>query len=201
MHADVISVGSEGALRLYRNDQGKAFDDVSLDCGIVAPITASAVCVADVNGDGWLDVFITARGQQTLNGQPLNYQVGTHIRSLYAPACVCIINSRERLWEKHVKRLRQESLRVYRYFTPNGIELTLNPVYRAHQNTLFINNGAVGNGLKFSDDTTKAFTALVIQDRFYLGSTACAFADYDNDGDVDLFVVNGNYGIGFILLN
>lgn len=46
--------------RLFRNKGGLAFDDVTQAAGLPAGVPGYGVAAADVNGDGWPDVFIAA---------------------------------------------------------------------------------------------------------------------------------------------
>ncbi|MEX0611658.1 MAG: CRTAC1 family protein [Pirellulales bacterium] len=96
---------------LYRNDGQGNFTDVSAECGLDVTCYGMGVAVGDYDGDGWVDVFISAVGK----------------------------------------------------------------------NKLFRNVGG-----KFEDVTDAAGAAGGEGD----WSTSCCFFDYDNDGDLDLFVCN-----------
>jgi hypothetical protein len=122
-HQDVLLINSshwpwreDGAARpattaLYRNDGQGNFTDVSAECGLDVTCYGMGVAVGDYDGDGWVDVFISAVGK----------------------------------------------------------------------NKLFRNVGG-----KFEDVTDAADVAGGEGD----WSSSCCFFDYDNDGDLDLFVCN-----------
>jgi len=53
-------------MKLYRNDGGGRFEDVTAAVGLDATFYGMGVAVGDVDGDGWRDVFITAVGSNRL---------------------------------------------------------------------------------------------------------------------------------------
>jgi hypothetical protein len=99
-------------LALYRNNGSGQFTDVTREAGLAIECFGMGVAVGDIDNDGWIDLYITALGEN--------------------------------------------------YLLKNG------------------------QG-RFTDITTSSGTAGQVSD----WSTAAAFLDYDNDGDLDLFV--GNY--------
>jgi len=44
--------------RLYRNRQGKGFDDVTSAMGLARPMSAMGANAADLDGDGWPDLYV-----------------------------------------------------------------------------------------------------------------------------------------------
>ena len=52
--------------RLYRNLGDGTFEDVSAESGLDVSLYGMGVAVGDYNGDGWVDVFITALGENRL---------------------------------------------------------------------------------------------------------------------------------------
>ncbi len=53
--------GGKGRSRLFRNRGGLKFEDVSRAAGLPEKITGFGVAAADVNGDGWPDIFLAGR--------------------------------------------------------------------------------------------------------------------------------------------
>ena len=51
---------------LYRNLGGMKFEDVTDKAGVGHPGWAMGVCTADVDGDGWVDLYVTALGGNRL---------------------------------------------------------------------------------------------------------------------------------------
>jgi hypothetical protein len=52
--------------RVYRNVQGRRFEDVTESSGLARTAWASSVCAGDYDGDGSLDLFVTAFGVNVL---------------------------------------------------------------------------------------------------------------------------------------
>jgi hypothetical protein len=58
--------GSGPTIKLYRNNRGGTFTDVTAKAGLKASGWASAVCVGDYDNDGFDDFFVTYWGQNIL---------------------------------------------------------------------------------------------------------------------------------------
>lgn len=115
--SDVFLIGNQVPSKLYINEGDFKFEDATEMSGIMTPGWSSGVSVADVNGDGWMDIYVCIGG------------------------------------------FRQEENK---------------------HNLLFINNG----DLSFTERASE----YGVDDNGT--SSSAAFFDYDNDGDLDLFVVN-----------
>ncbi|WP_367753472.1 VCBS repeat-containing protein [Flavobacterium sp. WC2430] len=111
--------------KLYINQGNLKFNDVTKKAGVTGRRGwKTGVSVADVNGDGWLDIYVSYSGD-------------------------------------------------------------VEPEMRRNQ--LFINNGPSANGeITFKDKAVE----MGVADEGH--STQAAFFDYDNDGDLDLYVLNHN---------
>ena len=65
--SDVYFVGNMKPNKLYKNKGGFVFEDVTQKAGVAGDNEWSTGCVmADINGDGWLDIYVTRGGW----GQP-----------------------------------------------------------------------------------------------------------------------------------
>jgi hypothetical protein len=53
--------GGQSRTRLFRNLGGMKFEDVTRKVGLPEKLTGFGVAVADVNGDGWPDIFVAGR--------------------------------------------------------------------------------------------------------------------------------------------
>ncbi len=115
---DIYFTGNQVENKLYLNQGNFLFEDITARAGVAgAGNWKTGTTMADVNGDGWLDIFVCGVGN-------------------------------------------------YKKF--NG------------RNQLFINNG----DLTFTDKTDEYGLA------FEGFSTQASFFDYDNDGDLDMYLVN-----------
>lgn len=60
---DLYFVSTQGACKLYQNKGGMQFDDVSARAGVEAISgEKSGVAIADVNADGWQDIYVCRTG-------------------------------------------------------------------------------------------------------------------------------------------
>jgi len=116
--ADIYFSANQSLAKLYLNKGDFKFEDITDRAGVAAGIEwKTGVTMADVNGDGWLDIFVCGVG-------------------------------------------------AYKHF--NG------------RNQLFINN----HDLTFSERTDEYGLS------FKGFSTQASFFDYDNDGDLDMYLAN-----------
>jgi hypothetical protein len=61
---DLYFVSNRGANKLYLNKGGMSFDDITDKAGVAGKSNwKTGVTMADVNGDGWLDIYVCAVGQ------------------------------------------------------------------------------------------------------------------------------------------
>ncbi len=118
---DVYLSGNMSSNKLYLNKGNFQFEDITDRAGVAGKRAwSTGVCMADVNGDGWMDIYVCNSGDIKGDNK---------------------------------------------------------------QNELFINQG----NLTFAEEAEKYNVA----DRGY--STHAAFFDYDNDGDLDLYILNNSY--------
>ncbi|MCB0760346.1 MAG: VCBS repeat-containing protein [Flavobacteriales bacterium] len=79
---DIFFAGNDAENRLYLNKGNLRFEDVSVKAGIITGKWSTGVTMADINGDGWLDIFVANSGPETLdqsiaNDVFINQQDGT----------------------------------------------------------------------------------------------------------------------------
>ncbi len=119
---DIFLSGNEVPNRLYINRGDFRFEDITEIAGVNVPGRwNSGIAVADVNNDGWMDLYVCA---------------------------------------------------------------TMKPDAANRRNMLFINNGKNQNGIPTFSEMAAAYK--VDDDGF---SVSAAFFDYDQDGDLDLYVL------------
>src|SRR5207249_1288283 len=59
-HTDLVIVGDDGRLRLFRNLSQGRFEDATAASGLGGVSDAGAVAVGDYDNDGFLDLFVTS---------------------------------------------------------------------------------------------------------------------------------------------
>ncbi|MBK9335869.1 MAG: CRTAC1 family protein [Lewinellaceae bacterium] len=120
---DIYFICSNGKNRLYQNEGKMKFRDITDAAGVASEAGfETAATAADVNGDGWLDIYVCRAGVE--------------------------INDQRR-------------------------------------NKLFINNGPSASGAVSFTESAKAYGL----DDMSAG-TGANFFDFDNDGDLDLYLLN-----------
>ncbi len=59
---DLFFSGNETSSRLYLNRGGLRFEDISEKAGLVGNRWCTGVSMVDINGDGWLDIYVNVAG-------------------------------------------------------------------------------------------------------------------------------------------
>jgi len=178
--------------RLYRNDGGMRFTDVTSEAGIAGVGYSMGAAAADYNNDGHADLFVAGVYRNILyrnqgNGKFEDVTEAAGIKSdKWSVAAgwldydndgwldLFVVNYAH--WTPDFDRYcgeRDRNLRVYCH--PKYFEGLANTLYRNRRDGTF------------EDVTAKAGIAA------HIGrGMSVAFADYDNDGLMDIFVTNDN---------
>jgi len=159
--------------RLFRNRRDGTFEDVTTHSGIGSEFSASmgAVC-ADLNGDGWPDIFIS--DDLRPNQLWINQHDGTFKNE--APIAGCAVDS---------DGASQSSMGADAGdLLGHGVEDLVVATIGGQHADLFANDGKGW----FEEVSYK--TGLASATRRYTGFSI-GMLDYDNDGWLDLLIVNG----------
>jgi len=71
---DLYFTSNLGSDRLYLNKGNYRFEDITERAGVTGPPGwTSGVTMADVNGDGWLDLYVSAVSYLTMKGHNILY--------------------------------------------------------------------------------------------------------------------------------
>ncbi|QNF34808.1 VCBS repeat-containing protein [Adhaeribacter swui] len=180
---------------LYRNNGDHTFTDVSRQAGILVEGYSLGLAVSDMNNDGWPDVYISndfiSNDVLYINNQDGTFTdkaseclkhtsyagMGNDVADINNDGLVDIVELDMRPEDNYRQKLIMPATGYDRF------QLTLDKGYDAQysRNTLQLNQG---NG-KFSE--VGYLTGISSTD----WSWSALLADYDNDGDRDLFVTNG----------
>ncbi len=166
--------------RLYRNEGGGKFRDISGPAGIDQPSAGLGVVCADLNRDGWVDIYVANDAMP--NHLWINQKDGTFREEALVRGCAV---------NRHSKP--EGSMGVSVADTDADGELDLFMTHLEGENNTFY---AADSGGRFQDRTVSL--AMSRWDRPYTGF-GCAFVDFDHDGDLDLAIANGRIRRGAVL--
>ena len=185
---------NKGTNILYRNLGDGTFEDQTINAGVGDDSWGCGVCVADFNGDGWLDLYVTNFGPNCLyknNGDGSFSNIAERVG---------VANGGWSVGATFFDADKDNDLDLY---VVNYVDCSISDVLAAKRTLDWqsVEKVMVGpKGLKggidafYQNDGSGNFTektsevGLIDIDEFY-GLGVCA-TDYDLDGDTDLFVAN-----------
>jgi enediyne biosynthesis protein E4 len=170
-----LSLPGSAPVRLYRNNGDGTFTDATAVSGVTSPEAYFSAAAGDVNNDGYLDLFITGSGSLVTGRRSRNRLLLNQGNLTFTDVSATA----------GVDTDRGACVATFSYYDQDPwIDLFVGNCNDQQGNILpmelFRNNG---DGT-FTDVAARAG----LDDLgFWMG---LAFGDYDNDGDVDLFVSN-----------
>lgn len=158
--------------RLYRNLGNGTFADVTANVGLNAdPGNGLGTTVGDFNGDGWIDLYVA--NDEMPNALWMNHN-GVRFQNMALVLGAAVSGSGE----------PQASMGIDTADLDDDADLDLFMTHFAHEsNTLYINEAGA-----FEDRSTASGLGTPSWPMTGFGT---AFLDYDNDGRLDILVVNG----------
>ena len=170
---DLFAVNGQGSSTLLHNGGAQGFSDITAASGL-SGITGSSAAVGDYNNDGFLDLFVAGvNGGGTLW---LNRGDGTFTRDARSSAALGALRSTEGLAASFVD-----------YDNDGWLDLVVagRPVAGAKSaaSVFVFRNDGTG---KFIDQST-----VIPANVRVLGASAIAVSDVDEDGDEDLWLMDG----------
>ena len=183
-----VAVDSEPSI-LYHNNHDGTFTDIAVVAGCAynedgQEQAGMGVGVADYDADGWFDIFKTNFSDDTSdlyhnNGDgtftDATFVSGVGVNTQYVGWGAGFLDFDNDGWPD----ILQVNGHVYPEIEKYNLDATFKVPRIVYRN--------LGNG-KFKD--TSAEMGPGIRERF--SSRGCAFGDYDNDGDIDVLVLNMN---------
>jgi hypothetical protein len=177
--------------RLYRNRGNGTFEDMSASSGIAHTAYGMGACAADVNNDGWIDLYVTSVGLNTLyrNNGGKSFTDVTRAAGVAGAAnfsASCAFADVDRDGDVDLFVVNYVDARVDNNIFCGDVgrkyRIYCHPLtFAALRNTLYRNNGS---GV-FADVSKEAG---ILDHRG--NGLGVVFGDYDDDGWVDAFVAN-----------
>ena len=178
-YVDIYVANDHMVNYLYHNDDGQKFRDVGVMAGVAfnqigEATTSMAVDFADYDGDGLIDIFVSDDSYSSL----YQNQGSGLFKDMSYPAGIAVASGQHVGWAAAFFDYDNDS--DLDIFMVNG---EIQHLY-GQEDQLFEN---IGNG-KFKDVSVQRGSYF---QKELVGRGAC-FGDYDNDGDIDVFIVNLN---------
>ncbi|MBM3748204.1 MAG: CRTAC1 family protein [Acidobacteria bacterium] len=182
--------GAKHFNRLYRNEGGMKFTDVTAEAGVAGAGYSMGAAAGDYDNDGHVDLFVAGVNRNTLyrnlgNGKFEDVTARSGIRGgVWAVAAGWLDYDNDGRLDLFVANYLQWSVENNRFCGDRALNLRMycHPRYfEGLPNTLYRNRG---DGT-FADVSEKSGIA-----RHIGKAMSLAFADYDRDGYLDVFVTN-----------
>ncbi len=157
---------------LYRNNGDGTFTDVTIDAGITSPGRGLGVVPVDLTGDGWVDIYIANDGE--VNQLWVNRGDGTFVDEAVMRGIGFNVHGQAEASMGVTAGDADGDGRIDLFMTHLVGET--NTLYLASENAIFTDASEI-SGLSAIDLSYTGF--------------GCGFFDFDNDGDLDLALVNG----------
>ena len=188
---DLFFTANEGPCQIYLNEGDFKFKNITLESGIVTTNWVTGVSIADINGDGWPDIYLCAAGSDDpQNRQNMLYihqgineeGVPTFVEAASAWGIADTAHSTQAAFFDYDG---DGFLDLYVMNHGNERSIVNTPLPQkssiGHSNDRLYKNNGFG---KFEDVT---YSAGIIGEGYGLG---LAIVDFNRDGKPDIFVAN-----------
>ena len=172
---DVVIASTSGNPKVFRNAGAQRFNDVTTASGLAVPQGATAIAISDYNNDGWLDLLLVGKN----GSEPtlwLNKGDGTFSRDSRSSSVLRATGS-----------MNVETATFIDFDNDGWLDLLIGGKPSTGQAApalfLFRNNGD-GRFLDRSSSLPAGARAA--------GAFAAVVSDVDDDGDLDLWLIDGN---------
>jgi hypothetical protein len=199
--ADIYLCGNLADNKLYLNKGNFQFEDITKEAGVACPnVWSTGVSLADVNGDGWLDIYVcksgTVEGDNRHNELFINNQDGTFTESAADWGIADLGLSVHAAFFDYDKDGDLDCYLLNNSIRPVGV-YDLRPNQREVRDTLGGNKLYRNEGNHFTDVSDEA-GIYGSEIGFGLGVT---IGDINRDGWQDIFVSNDFFEKDYLYIN
>jgi hypothetical protein len=211
---DIFAFCREAPCQMYKNNGDGTFTDVAKDAGVNHTGTPSACVWADINNDGWLDLFVGNRDENNLlyinngNGTFNNIagSAGVMMGNKVKAALFADVD-RDGLIDLYLARLTADNI-LYRnignstfsnFTLPSGatnLNISMGAVFLDYDNDsdldLYLTHDANRPFILYQNNGSGHFTDVSAQSGANIAAMGMGvdFGDVNNDGWLDLYITN-----------
>jgi hypothetical protein len=207
--ADVFLTSNAGANKLYLNKGNFQFEDISTKAGIIVDDKwNTGVVMADINADGWLDIYVCSSGHMPtgnrLNKLYINNHNGTFTESAKAYGLDI------KAYTTQVSFFDYDMDGDLDCFMINNSPIPVNQLEFSNKRDLLESKWPVGDFLKGGGDhlfkNDNGHFTEVTQDAGIHGTLlsfgmGVSVGDINNDGYPDVYVANDSYERDYLYIN
>jgi len=206
---DVFLTSNAGNNKLYLNKGNLKFDDISKSAGIIEDDKwNTGVVFADVNGDGWLDIYVCSSGHMQTGNRKNKLYINNHNLTFTESAAQFGLDIAA--YTTQVSFFDYDGDGDLDCFMINNSPIPVNQLEFANQRDLFESKWPVGQFLKgggdhlFRNDNGKF---IEVTQQAGIHGTLISFGmgvsvgDINGDGYPDVYVANDSYERDYMYIN